>query len=193
MPFTIENYAYRDPLGRETVTWVRTFETTKRRRFDAYMIWSEQRGRIVDYLGTHQLLAVDLDVSVAENGGLRLRSGEQRFYEGLVGFRFSEDQDWVRERKSSNGLTKDRLAFRWSFDTGETESVPSVGGYPSCFRGVIGQQERVAAMQRAQNAVFRFHCIDQRPSQSRTSPSRNEAMGTGGVDVWPQTQLIVNG
>jgi hypothetical protein len=60
VPFTIENYAYRDPLGRETVTWVRTFETTKRRRFDAYMIWSEQRGRIVDYLGTHQHLAVDL-------------------------------------------------------------------------------------------------------------------------------------
>jgi hypothetical protein len=88
VPFTIENYAYRDPLGRETVTWVRTFKTTKRRRFDAYMIWSEQRGRIVDYLGTHQHLAVDLDVSVAENGGLRLRSGEQRFYEGVVGFRF---------------------------------------------------------------------------------------------------------
>ena len=52
VPFTIENYAYRDPLGRETVSWVRTFETTKRRRFDAYMIWAEQRGRIVDYLGT---------------------------------------------------------------------------------------------------------------------------------------------
>ena len=27
-------------------------------------------------------------MSVAENGGLRLRSGEQRFYEGAVGFRF---------------------------------------------------------------------------------------------------------
>jgi hypothetical protein len=26
VPFTIQNYAYRDPLGRETVTWVRTFE-----------------------------------------------------------------------------------------------------------------------------------------------------------------------
>jgi len=29
-----------------------------------------------------------LDVSIAENGGLRVRSGEQRFYEGVVGFRF---------------------------------------------------------------------------------------------------------
>ncbi len=46
------------------------------------------RGRIVDYLGTHQHLAVDLDLSVTDQGGLRIRSGEQRFYEGLIGFRF---------------------------------------------------------------------------------------------------------
>jgi hypothetical protein len=88
VPFTIENYAYRDPLGRETVSWVRTFDTKKRRRFDAYMIYSEDRGCIVDYLGTHQHLAVDIEVTVAENGGLRLRSGAQRFYEGPIQFNF---------------------------------------------------------------------------------------------------------
>jgi hypothetical protein len=88
VPFTIQNYAYRDPLGRETVTWVRTFETSRIRRFDAYMIYSEQRGCIVDYLGTHQHLAVDLDLSVTPNGGLRLVSGEQRFYEGPAAFKF---------------------------------------------------------------------------------------------------------
>jgi Domain of unknown function (DUF4166) len=88
VPFTIENYAYLDSLGRETVTWIRTFDTTRRRRFDAYMIYSGQRNRIVDYLGTHQHLAVDIELSVAENGGLRLRSGEQRFYEGIVAFSF---------------------------------------------------------------------------------------------------------
>jgi len=88
VPFTIENYAYRDALGRETVTWVRTFDTTKRRRFDAYMIWSEARGLIVDYLGNHQHLAVDLELSVTEQGGLRIRSGEQRFYERFLAFRF---------------------------------------------------------------------------------------------------------
>ena len=86
--FTIQNYAYTDPLGRETVTWVRTFSTGKARRFDAYMIYSERRGCIVDYLGTHQHLAVDLEMTVAPNGGLCLRSGEQRFYEGPVAFRF---------------------------------------------------------------------------------------------------------
>ena len=87
--FAVENYAYVDSYGRETVTWVRTFQLPRRpRRFDATMIFSEQRGRIVDYLGNRQHLAVDLDLSVDDGGGLRLRSGEQRFYEGPVGFRF---------------------------------------------------------------------------------------------------------
>lgn len=109
IPFSIRNFAYRDALGRETVTWIRTFDTARRsasqRRFDAYMIFSQQRGRIVDYLGTHQHLAVDIDISVADNGGIALRSGDQRFYEGLVGFRFpllfsgtAEVCEWFDER-----------------------------------------------------------------------------------------------
>lgn len=89
IPFRIENYAYRDRLGRETVTWIRSFELDRHhRRFDAYMIYSERRRRIVDYLGTHQHLAVDLDLRVDERGAICIRSGQQRFYEGLVGFRF---------------------------------------------------------------------------------------------------------
>lgn len=56
--------------------------------FDATMVYSTQRNRIVDYLGTHQHLAVDIHLSVAENGGLKLRSGAQRFYEGPIGFSF---------------------------------------------------------------------------------------------------------
>src|SRR6266404_3500671 len=47
IPFTIENYAFIDSFGRETVTWVRTFDSSRRRRFDAYMIYSEERERIV--------------------------------------------------------------------------------------------------------------------------------------------------
>lgn len=88
VPFTIENYAYRDSFGRETITWLRTFQTSRPRRFDAYMIYSDRRGKIVDYLGTHQHLAVDIDLAVDSRGGLCLRSGEQRFYEGIIGFRF---------------------------------------------------------------------------------------------------------
>ena len=88
MPFTIENWAYRDSYGRETVTWLCTFSTGRRRRFGAYMIYSEQRQRIVDYLGRRRHLAVAPEFSAADNGGLRLRSGEQRFYERALAFRF---------------------------------------------------------------------------------------------------------
>ena len=52
------------------------------------MVYSKTRGRIVDYLGTHQHLAVDLELSVDDRGGLRLRSGQQRFYEGPIAFTF---------------------------------------------------------------------------------------------------------
>jgi hypothetical protein len=88
VPFKIENWVYQDRFGRETVTWLRTFHNDRTRRFDAYMIFSQSRGCIVDYLGTHQHLAVDLSLSVDQNGGLRLRSGEQRFYEGMLSVRF---------------------------------------------------------------------------------------------------------
>lgn len=90
LPFQIDNYPYTDGFGRETVTFVRTMEIGrgKRRRFDATMIYSEAAGRVIDYLGTHQHLAVDLDLSVTAEGGLRLVSGEQRFYEGRIAFRF---------------------------------------------------------------------------------------------------------
>lgn len=90
IPFQIDNHAYIDGYGRETVTFVRTMAVRpgRRRRFDATMIYSEKRGRVVDYLGTHQHLAVDLDVSVTDEGALRLTSGSQRFYEGPVAFRF---------------------------------------------------------------------------------------------------------
>ncbi|WP_309129023.1 DUF4166 domain-containing protein [Microbacterium sp.] len=90
VPFQIDNYAYVDSLGRETVTFVRTMTLRpgRRRRFDATMIYSDTRRKVVDYLGTHQHLAVDLDLAVTDDGALRLTSGEQRFYEGPIAFRF---------------------------------------------------------------------------------------------------------
>jgi hypothetical protein len=87
VPFTISNYPYRDPHGRETVTFVREYLLRGRtRRFDATMVLHD--GRVVDYLGTHQHLAVDLDLQVQDDGSLRLTTHGQRFYEGPVGFRF---------------------------------------------------------------------------------------------------------
>ncbi len=79
VPFTVENYAYRDGYGRETVTFVRTFELRPglRRRFDATMVYSPARGTVVDFLGTHQHLAVDLRMRADSRGGLWIRTGEQ--------------------------------------------------------------------------------------------------------------------
>jgi hypothetical protein len=88
VPFNITNYAYVDGFGRETVTWSRRFRMPRHiRAFDATMVHAPSRGCIVDYLGTHQHLAVDIHCSV-DDGALRIRSGELRFYEGRVGFRF---------------------------------------------------------------------------------------------------------
>ncbi len=90
VPFTVENHAYRDPFGRETVTFVRTFhypDRTAPGRFDATMVLGA-RGTIVDYLGTHQHLAVDLDLRASDDGSLVLTSDAQRFHAGPVSFRF---------------------------------------------------------------------------------------------------------
>jgi hypothetical protein len=108
VPFTIENYAYRDSFGRETVTWIRTFDFgDHRRRFDATMIHSQERRKIVDYMGTHQHLAVDIDLGVAPDGGLILQSGSQRVYEGALAVRFptiftgtAQVREWFEESTS---------------------------------------------------------------------------------------------
>lgn len=90
VPLTVENFPYLDPLGRETITFVREFSTGKRRisRFDATMVWSIRRHRIIDYLGTHQHLAVDLTMRAAPDGSLLLTTHAQRFHEGWISFPF---------------------------------------------------------------------------------------------------------
>jgi hypothetical protein len=99
VPFTIENYAYVDGHGRETVTFVRTFEfnPARRRRFDATMVYAEQRGRVLDFLGTHQHLAVELELRVDDEGGLHVRTAEQRFLEGGLNVRLPESLSGVAE------------------------------------------------------------------------------------------------
>ncbi len=84
IPFTMEYYAYRDCFGREVVRFVRTFDVSRgrRRRFDGTIVYSERRAGVVDYLGTHQRLAVDLRASVDDRGAMVLQSGVQRFRAG---------------------------------------------------------------------------------------------------------------
>ena len=92
VPFTVEDYAYVDGLGRETVTVNRTFELPRgrRARFDATVVRHPETGRVLDYLGTHQHLAVDLDLTAEPDGSLTIRSGEQRCYERRLGARVPE-------------------------------------------------------------------------------------------------------
>lgn len=102
IPFTISNYAYVDSFGRETVTWSRRFKMKNRiRAFDATMVLSEKRGKIIDYLGTHQHLAVEIHTSVDSDGAMCIRTGSMRFYERFVGFTFPllfAGEAHVRER-----------------------------------------------------------------------------------------------
>ncbi|WP_028610733.1 DUF4166 domain-containing protein [Paenibacillus harenae] len=144
IPFTIENYAYIDRYGRETVTWVRRFQFPRKVRcFDATMIYSGERKRIVDYLGNKQHLAVDLDVSADANGGIRIRSGEQRFYEGRFRFRFprwltgsAEVHEWYDDGEGCYKITVEvrnpvvgRIflyegAFQAAFIAAESGAIP---------------------------------------------------------------------
>jgi hypothetical protein len=90
IPFTIANYAYVDGLGRETITWSRTFDfpSGASRRFDETIVYSERRRCPVVYMGTHQHLAVELRTSVDHVGGLVITTGAQRMYEWRLGFWF---------------------------------------------------------------------------------------------------------
>ncbi|MFE0104834.1 DUF4166 domain-containing protein [Streptomyces sp. NPDC059009] len=91
VPFIIENVPYTDTFGRETVSFVRTFDLPGRsRRFDAQMVLAPQGDRILDYLGTHQHLASDLHLSAEPDGSLLIRSGTHRFREGPVDARVPE-------------------------------------------------------------------------------------------------------
>lgn len=82
VPFEIRNYAYRGPDGRETVSWLRRFAIGPGRRFDAAMVYDDERDAIVDYLGRGGPLVVDLAFSVRDDGGLRIESGAQRLAVG---------------------------------------------------------------------------------------------------------------
>ncbi|WP_350346935.1 DUF4166 domain-containing protein [Agromyces sp. G08B096] len=119
VPFTIENHAYLDPYARETVTFVREYRVTgaaRASRFDATMVFDPVAQRVVDYLGTHQHLAVDLDLDVESDGSLHLRSGAQRFREGWVDFgfpMFASGYADLRERFDEDaGVFRVRLEVR---------------------------------------------------------------------------------
>jgi len=89
------------------------------------MVYSERRGRIVDYLGTHEHLAVDLDVWADDNGALCIRSGAQRFYEKVLGFSWPMLMSGVANVRESFDESIDR--FRISVDVRSARFGPRFG------------------------------------------------------------------
>lgn len=79
VPFVMENQPFRDECGREGLTYTRTFDFgTRRRRFDSATVFDPESGRLIDYLGTHRLVAADWNAKVDQHGGLVIHGGRQR-------------------------------------------------------------------------------------------------------------------
>ncbi|MEU9734984.1 DUF4166 domain-containing protein [Streptomyces sp. NPDC048002] len=113
VPFVIENVPYADTFGRETVSFVRTFDLPGRpRRFDAQMVLGPGGDRVLDYLGTHQHLATDLHFRAEPDGSLLIRSGEHRFREGPVDVRVPELIGATAEVRESYDDATDRFRIR---------------------------------------------------------------------------------
>ncbi|MEV6613335.1 DUF4166 domain-containing protein [Streptomyces sp. NPDC051051] len=113
VPFVIENVPYTDSFGRETVSFVRTFDLPGRaRRFDAQMVLGPRGDRVLDYLGTHQHLATDLHFHAEPDGSLLIRSGTHRFREGGVDARVPELIGARAEVRESYDDTTGRFRIR---------------------------------------------------------------------------------
>lgn len=147
VPFRIENWAYRDGFGRETLTLNRTFSLRKERRFDEYVVVDPSAPNLVIYVGTHQHLAVELFPEVTPEGGLRLRTGRQRLFFAGMSVRFplilsaeGDIREWYddsSERLRIDGRVRNRIlgdvfCCVGSFSS-ETKPVP-VEGAPARVR-----------------------------------------------------------
>ncbi|MGW0597827.1 DUF4166 domain-containing protein [Streptomyces sp. NPDC002776] len=132
VPFVIENVPYTDSFGRETVTFVRTFDLPGRpRRFDAQMVLGPRGDRVLDYLGTHQHLATDLYFSAEPDGSLLVRSGEHRFREGMVDVRVPELIGATAEVRESYDDATGRFRIRVRV---ENRYFGPLFGYEGSFR-----------------------------------------------------------
>ncbi|MGV2621155.1 UNVERIFIED_CONTAM: DUF4166 domain-containing protein [Halobacillus marinus] len=85
VPFTIENYAYQDEQGRETVSWIRRFFFPYAiRGFDAAMHFNEGKQTIVDELGKSGNVQTSLSMHVTPEGGLYMESAGLQLKEKTV-------------------------------------------------------------------------------------------------------------
>ena len=60
---------------------------------------------------------MDIDLSVDEEGGLRLRSGAQRFYEGVIGFNFPMSFSGIADVREWYDDAAQRFRIAWTCAT----------------------------------------------------------------------------
>lgn len=82
VPFSIRNYAHRDPWGRQALTAVRSFDFPARRRIFEDSTVLTGPGILTDYLGRRRNLATDLRLRVSEDGHLHMNSPRSRLFLG---------------------------------------------------------------------------------------------------------------
>jgi uncharacterized protein DUF4166 len=84
VPFELENIVTARPDGRTTMGWTRTFHFREgTRRFHGLMLFSTERGSIVDWLGKTHHLEVELHPRI-EEGAIFIDSGRQWLKVGPV-------------------------------------------------------------------------------------------------------------
>lgn len=111
VPFRVENYAYTDAVGRETLATVRTFDFARHSaEMDSTMVGGKTGPYVVDYLGSAPDLAVKTQVWVDNHGALRLTSGPPKF---LIPFAprlpvlvsaTTEAREWWDEEQQRHGI-----------------------------------------------------------------------------------------
>lgn len=133
IPFVLKNYAYRDEEGKECYAWERTFSFPENeRRFDATMVYDEQKHCIVDYFGTERDFVSELDFEVLDGGGLRIISRKQYVIlfgirlplppllqgHAVIDERYEESRDCIRIHVNvRNPLAGTLIHYRGSFRT----------------------------------------------------------------------------
>jgi Domain of unknown function (DUF4166) len=82
VPFTVVNFAHRDPFGRPSLTARRTMDFPRGRRVFEDTTCCASRMRLLDYVGSSHRIVTDLEPEVTAAGHLRLVSRRTRFFAG---------------------------------------------------------------------------------------------------------------
>ncbi len=131
--FTLEIYPFVDKLYREATLRIGKFKfPDKERRFDTTMIYSEEKAKLTDYMGTHRQMAVEIDASVSDKGGVRPRSGDGRFYEGIIGGKMPKSLSAVADGHVWYGEEEKRVKIKVDVKSDLLEPACGYNGYYDC-------------------------------------------------------------